>query len=292
MRGASLRLAVFVILAMVAFAGNSLLCRMALEHTAIDAASFTNVRLTSGAMTLWMIVWLRQKKTCRPPGSWLSAAALFVYAAGFSFAYLTLPAAAGALILFGAVQATMIGYGLWRGERLGVLQTTGLVCAVGGLVGLIMPGLSAPPLTGSALMFGAGVAWGIYSLRGRGSGDPISITAGNFLRAVPFGVGLSIAMLGSASLDWAGVGYAVASGALASGLGYAVWYAAATSMMATSAAVVQLTVPILAAVGGVVFLGEPVTLRLLLATCAILGGVALFLSQGKRLRHTALNRAR
>ena len=276
---------------MVAFAGNSLLCRLALKHTAIDAASFTTLRLLSGATMLWLIVRLRRRKESRLAGDWFSAAALFVYAAGFSYAYITLPAAAGALLLFGAVQTTMIGYGLWLGERLRSLQLLGLVCAVGGLLGLMIPGFSAPPLMGSVLMLGAGVAWGCYSLCARGRGDPTGVTAGNFLRTVPFAIGLSMVMIGGASLDRAGIGYALISGALASGLGYVIWYATASVMTATSAAVVQLTVPIIAAAGGVVFLSEPVTLRLLLATLAILGGVALFLSQGQRRQQSVLDRS-
>jgi drug/metabolite transporter (DMT)-like permease len=282
---------VLVALAMVAFAGNSLLCRLALKHTTIDAASFTTLRLLSGAVMLWLIVRLCRRGQARLAGNWFSAVALLVYAAGFSFAYVTLPAAAGALILFGAVQTTMIGYGLWQGERLRPLQMVGLVCAVGGLVGLMVPGLSAPPLASSSLMLGAGVAWGGYSLSAKGSGDPVGVTAGNFLRTLPFAIGLSMVMIGDASLDRAGIGYALASGALASGLGYVFWYAAATVMSATSAAVVQLTVPIIAAAGGVVFLSEPVTLRLLLAAFAILGGVAVFLAQERRLRQMVVDHA-
>lgn len=177
-------------LAMSAFAGNSLLCRLALKHTSIDAASFTTIRLISGAVMLWLVVRMR-RGTYTGEGSWLSAFALFAYAAGFSFAYVSLPAATGALLLFGAVQATMIGYGVWAGERLLKLQLVGLLLALGGLVGLLLPGLSAPPLQGSVLMLSAGIAWGIYSLRGRGVGDPTRVTAGNFLRAVPIALALN-----------------------------------------------------------------------------------------------------
>lgn len=176
-------------LAMIAFAGNSLLCRVALKHTSIDAASFTTIRLISGAVMLWLVARM-SRRTHTGSGNWLSASALFVYAAGFSFAYVSLPAATGALLLFGAVQATMIGHGIWAGERLLRLQLVGLVLALGGLVGLLLPGLSAPPLFGSILMLGAGVAWGVYSLRGKGAGDPTRVTAGNFLRAVPFAAAL------------------------------------------------------------------------------------------------------
>ncbi len=268
------RIIVLTSLAMMAFAGNSLLCRAALIHTSIDAASFTTIRLISGAMVLWLFVKMRHGTTAGA-GNWLSAGALFVYAAGFSFAYISLPAATGALLLFAAVQATMIGYGFWAGERLLKSQLLGLFLAFGGLIGLLLPGLSAPPLYGSVLMLGAGVAWGIYSLRGKGVGDPIQITTGNFLRAVPITLVMSLFMLQGSSLDTAGFWYAVASGTLASGIGYAIWYTALPVLKATNAATIQLSVPIIAAFGGVVMLGEPITLRLALASVAILGGIAL-----------------
>jgi len=263
-------------LTMIAFAGNSLLCRVALKHTSIDAASFTTIRLISGAVMLWLVARSR-RGTHTGGGNWLSAFALFAYAAGFSFAYVSLPAATGALLLFGAVQATMIGHGIWARERLLRLQIVGLVLAFAGLVGLLLPGLSAPPLHGSVLMLGAGVAWGVYSLRGKGAGDPTRVTAGNFLRAVPIAAALSLLMLNGASLDTAGFWYAVASGALASGIGYTLWYTAIPALKATSAATVQLSVPVIAALGGIVFLGEPISLRLALASAAILGGIALVL---------------
>lgn len=275
------RLFVLIALTLIAFAGNSLLCRVALKSTHIDAASFTTVRIVSGALALWLIV--RARDGARPiAGSWRSALTLFAYAATFSFAYISLPASTGALLLFGAVQATMIGYGLQRGERLSRIQTLGLALAFGGLVGLLLPGLSAPPLKGSALMLAAGVAWGAYSLRGRSGGDPLRATAGNFLRTVPFVIAMSIAALQSLSLDRAGIGYAVASGALTSGVGYAIWYTALPGLKATHAATVQLSVPVIAAVGGIVFLGEHLTLRLLAAAIAILGGIALVVLERQR----------
>lgn len=261
-------------LTMIAFAGNSVLCRIALKDTSIDAASFTTIRLISGAMMLWLIVQMRSG-TRSGRGNWSSALALIVYAIAFSYAYVSLSTASGALLLFGAVQATMIGYGIWTGERLRRLQLLGLLLAFGGLVGLFLPGLTAPPLVGSLLMLSAGVAWGVYSLRGKGAGDPTRVTAGNFMRAVPVTVALSVFTLGSASLDAAGFWYAVASGALASGMGYALWYTVLPALKATHAATVQLSVPVIAAVGGVLFLGEPITLRLTLASTAILGGIAL-----------------
>lgn len=278
------RLVSMTTLALIAFAANSLLCRAALADASIDAASFTSIRLIAGAAVLWLIVRIRSGSAAGK-GNWLSALALFAYAAGFSFAYIELSAATGALLLFGAVQSTMIGYGLYRGERLRVPQLGGLLLAIGGLVGLLLPGLSAPPPLASALMLGAGMAWGVYSLRGKGAGDPLQVTAGNFLRAVPIALVLSAAMLGDISLQhWAGVGYAIASGALASGLGYAVWYSALPALKASTAASVQLSVPVIAALGGALLLAEPLSLRLLLASLAILGGIALVILTGQRSR--------
>jgi drug/metabolite transporter (DMT)-like permease len=259
---------------MIAFAGNSLLCRVALRDTGIDPASFTSIRLVSGAAMLWLIVRMR-RNTVQTGGNWLSALVLFGYAAGFSFAYVSLPAATGALLLFGSVQTTMIGRGLWMGERLTGLQLVGVLLAISGLVGLLLPGLSAPPLQGSLLMIGAGMAWGIYSLRGKGSGDATAVTAGNFLRAVPFSLAVSLVMSHRISVDVAGFWYAVSSGALASGIGYAIWYTVLPSLKATSAATVQLSVPVIAALGGILFLAESITLRLVLASIVILGGIAL-----------------
>lgn len=268
-------------LAMIAFAGNSLLCRVALQHTAIDAASFTTIRLVSGALVLWLLVRARHGSPAGA-GNWLSACALFVYAAGFSFAYVSLPAASGALLLFGAVQVTMISHGLWQGERLLRLQLVGFVLAFGGLVGLLLPGLSAPPLSGSVLMLVAGIAWGVYSLRGKGAGDPTRVTAGNFLRAAPIATALSLLMWDGTVVDIAGFWYAVASGALTSGIGYAIWYTALPALKATNAATVQLSVPIIAALGGIAFLGEPISLRLALASVAVLGGIALVILEKRQ----------
>lgn len=275
--------ALLTVFALLAFAGNSLLCRLALARTAIDAASFSTLRLAAGAVALWLIVRFRRG---RPElgGTWSSAGALFVYAAAFSLAYVTLPAGAGALLLFGAVQATMIGAGLWAGERMSVGQWAGFAVALGGLVVLLLPGLSSPPLGGSILMLAAGVAWGIYSLQGRRLDDPTGSTAENFLRTLPLAGLLSLTAWPWMRVDGAGALYALLSGALASGGGYAVWYAALRGLTATQAATVQLTVPVLAAVGGVTFLGEPITWRLTLAASAVLGGVASILLS--RLRST------
>ena len=265
---------------MIAFAGNSLLCRAALKHTVIDPATFTSVRLLSGAIALWLVVSMRTGTRVRG-GSWLSALALFAYAAAFSFAYVELSAGMGALLLFGAVQATMILFGLWQGERLNRWQGIGLAAALGGLVALLLPGLSAPPLHSAALMVGAGIAWGVYSLRGKGAGDPLAATTGNFLRSVPFAVISSLVLLTTARMDAEGIAYAIASGALTSGVGYAIWYAALRGLKATSAATVQLSVPVIAAMGGVILLGEPTTPRLLGASIAVLGGIALVVLRPK-----------
>jgi len=261
---------------MVAFACNSLLCRLALAPRSIDAASFTSIRLASGAIALWLIVrWRGRAGSTTTGGDWTSALALFAYAAAFSFAYLSLTASTGALLLFGAVQVTMIGAGLRRGERFDRPQVVGLLLALGGLVGLLAPGLTAPPLGGAVLMLTAGVAWGVYSLRGRQlRRDPTTATAGNFLRAVPFALALSV-LAGVTRIDPAGIAYAVLSGAVASGVGYAVWYTALPGMRATTAATVQLSVPVLTALAGLSLLGEPLTGRLIVASVAILGGIAL-----------------
>ncbi|MFC7513773.1 DMT family transporter [Herbaspirillum sp. GCM10030257] len=266
--------------AMIAFAANSLLCRMALKYTAIDPASFTTVRILSGALVLWLIVTLRGGNR-RIVGNWLSAMAIFVYAAAFSFAYVSLSTATGALILFGAVQASMIGYGLFRGERLRGMRRAGFLIAACGLLALLLPGASRPSLGGSLLMLASGAAWAVYSLRAKGVGDPTATTAGNFMRALPLALGLSMFMLPSLSIDLAGLTYAAISGGTASGLGYVIWYMALRGLSAIEASTVQLFVPVLAAGGGTLFLSEPVTLRLLLTGAAILGGVAMVVIHGK-----------
>ena len=274
------RTAALTSVALLAFAGNSLLCRAALRHTAIDAATFTSVRLVSGALMLAILVGWRSRHQRAgagwlQAGDWVSALALFVYAAGFSFAYLSLSAATGALLLFGVVQTSMIGWGLWRGERLRPLQWLGLAAAGAGLVWLLLPGLATPSLAAGALMACAGVGWAVYTLRGRTAGDAMAVTAGNFLRAAPLALALSLLTLAQARWDAAGLALALASGALASGLGYAVWYTALRGLSATRAAILQLGVPVLASAGGVLLLGEPLTPQLLIASMAVLGGVAL-----------------
>ncbi len=291
-------------LAMIAFATNSLLCRAALKQTAIDPATFTFVRILSGAVALWLILQSRRKlivDRTPPPlvdsssgssqvtahwslrsGSWASAAALFIYAAGFSFAYVTLSAGTGALLLFGAVQATMILWGFRTGERLDPIQIIGIVSALAGLIVLVFPGISAPPLAGSIFMLAAGIAWGVYSLRGRTASDAAAATAGNFLRALPFAVLTSVLAIKATRFDSLGVTYAIISGAITSGLGYVIWYSALSGLKAASAATVQLSVPVLAATGGILLLHEPITLRYVIASVAVLGGIALVIIEKQR----------
>jgi len=281
------RLIFLVSVAMLAFAGNSLLCRLALKHTSIDAATFTTIRLISGACMLWLVVqWQRRNdsavRAAKPTlaGNWTSALALFIYAAGFSFAYISMSAATGALLLFGAVQVTMIGYGIYQGERLQAMQSLGFALALAGLVVLMLPGLATPSLSASLSMLGAGLAWGVYSLRGKakqqaGENDATTVTAGNFIRTVPMALALSLLMMSRLSLDLNGILFAIASGALASGIGYAIWYQALPALSSTHAATVQLSVPVIAALGGVVFIGQTLTLPMMLASGAILGGIAL-----------------
>ncbi|WP_235335511.1 DMT family transporter [Photobacterium halotolerans] len=285
-----LKMFLLTCLAMLAFAANSLLNRVALSDTAIDPASFTLIRLLAGAVFLWFIHAYRPsgerlKRKASVGGNWLSAAALFIYAAGFSFAYLSLTAATGALLLFAAVQITMMAVALSRGERLNAMQMLGFTLALTGLVILLLPGVSAPSWQGAVLMLVAGMAWGIYTLRGQGATDPLQTTAGNFVRAVPFAL-LCWFVWGAAEPDAIGVWYAVLSGGIASGVGYAIWYSVLPSLSAMIAATVQLSVPVLAAVGGVLLLSESVALRLLVASMAILGGIAIVIGARKTQRQS------
>jgi len=268
----------FTAAAMLAFAANSLLCRLALLQGGIDPASFGAVRIVSGAIALALIVRWRAGEARETSGDWLSAAMLFAYVAFFSFAYVSLAAGTGALILFGAVQLTMFGAALRAGERFAPLACAGLAVAALGLVYLVLPGVSAPPIVGAVLMASAGVAWGVYSLRGRGALDPLGATAGNFLRAAPMALVLWLPFAGIAHADTEGIALAIVSGAVTSGVGYAVWYTALRELSAMRAATVQLSVPPITAFGAVLFLAEPLTLRLVLASVAILGGIALVLA--------------
>ncbi|MFZ5877348.1 MAG: DMT family transporter [Nitrospirota bacterium] len=278
-----LRVGLHTALALLAFAANSVLCRLALGNATIDAASFTAIRLTAGAATLWLLVRVATPaRAARPRGDWVSAAALFTYATAFSFAYLSLSAGTGALVLFGAVQTTMILAGLQSGERPHPVQWAGLLAAAGGFAALVFPGLTAPSPAGAALMALAGAAWGVYSLRGRGATDPTAVTADNFMRSAPLALLVVLATLPVAHRSPQGVWLAVASGSLASGIGYVLWYAALRGLTATRAAAVQLAVPALVAFAGVMFLAEPVSPRLIGSAILILGGVGLTLVGSER----------
>jgi drug/metabolite transporter (DMT)-like permease len=270
------------VVAMVAFSANSLLCRIALRGAHIDPAGFALVRIASGAAMLVLVSRLRRGDHAQVTGDWRAAGMLFAYVAAFSFAYLTLAAGTGALILFGAVQLTMFAAGLRAGERFGLAGWLGLLLAACGLLVLVLPGVAAPSPFGAALMAVAGIAWGLYSLRGRGVPDPVHASTANFVRALPMVVVLGLVFVTRLHGDATGVVLAVASGAVTSGLGYVVWYAALRGLSSMRAAVVQLSVPVLAAVGGALWLGEALSMRLLLAVLAILGGIALALLEKAR----------
>jgi drug/metabolite transporter (DMT)-like permease len=273
-----LRTFLLTCVSMLAFAANSLLCRLALVEPRIDPASFGLLRLASGALVLTLIVrWRAGAGTAARAIDWLAALMLFAYVALFSFAYLSLSASVGALILFGAVQLTMIGAGLRAGERFAPAAWAGLAVAIAGLVYLVSPGLTAPSTAGAASMALAGAAWGVYSLRGRGVSDALAATASNFARAVLPALVLSLVTIGYAEADGVGIALAIASGALTSGIGYVIWYAALRGLTAMRAASVQLSVPPIAALGGVLVLSEPLTSRLVVASAAILGGIAVVL---------------
>ncbi len=273
-----LRTSVYTLFALVAFAANSVLCRLALGDSAIDAASFSTVRLLSGAVCLTLLSRLAREEGERGlGGDWGSAAILFLYAVPFSFAYVSLSTGTGALILFASVQCTMLAVALRSGERPVPQEWVGLVAALVGLVYLVSPGMTAPTPLGAGLMVLAGVAWGGYTLRGRGVSTPVAATTGNFLRTVPFAVLLSLVMVGQATLSPRGVLLAIGSGAVASGCGYVVWYAALRGLTVTRAAMVQLAVPAVAAAGGVIFLAETISFRLVAASVVILGGVTVAL---------------
>lgn len=267
-------------IALTAFAGNSILCRLALGADAIDPASYTAVRLVSGALTLRLIVGYFGKRDSRAgsSGSWFAGALLFLYAIAFAYAYRSLTAGTGALILFAAVQLTMIGFALRSGERPAPVEWLGWSVAMAGLVYLVFPGIAAPSFGGSMLMTAAGMAWGAYSLLGRGAGDPIQATTDNFVRAVPLVLAVALVQLPLLMASPIGVFWAALSGTLTSGLGYVIWYAALARLTATRAATLQLSVPVIAAFGGVAFLSEHVTARALIAAAAILGGIGLSMS--------------
>jgi len=263
-------------LAMIAFAANSVLCRLALDQHKIDAASFSSIRLLSGAAVLVLITaFLRPGEKLSSGGGWLSALLLLSYAISFSFAYLKLGTGTGALILFGAVQITMLSAAIIAGERPAFFEWTGFILGIGGLAYLVLPGLYAPSIAGSMLMIVSGISWGIYSLRGAKTNSPLVETRGNFLRTAPFAICLALIAFPFSMVSKEGVLYAVMSGAIASGLGYVVWYFALGRLLSSQAAIVQLSVPVIAAVGGVLFLSEQVTMRLVIAAIMTLGGISL-----------------
>ena len=270
---------------MLAFAANSVLCRLALQQASIDPASFATLRLASGALMLACMLRFKSSATIvapKVPADWVAVFMLWAYVACFSFAYRSLPAGSGALILFGAVQLTMFSVGLWAGERFALLAWAGLALSVAGFVYLVAPGLAAPEPIGAALMALAGIAWGVYSLRGRKVADPLAATASNFLRATPLALVVSVAMMPDQHGAASGIALAVVSGALTSGVGYVIWYAALRGLNALRAAAVQLSVPPIAALGGAWWLAEPITARLWIASLAILGGVGLVLTARSR----------
>lgn len=273
----------YTVTALLAFAANSVFCRMALGNPAIDAASFTTLRLFSGALVLSLLmVVAKNAKTGHRKGTWISAIMLFVYAAAFSFAYLSLSTGTGALILFGFVQITMIIGALHSGEKPVFKEWFGLFLAIAGLVYLVSPGLTAPSVSGSGLMAISGIAWGIYSLRGRDTEAPLVDTTGNFIRSLPFVFVVSFLFIGKLNLSTGGILLAFASGAVASGMGYVIWYAALKGLTVTRAATVQLMVPVLATIGGVIFLSEKISLRLIVATIVILGGITIAVTSRQR----------
>jgi len=270
----SFRTAIYTTFALIAFAANSILCRLALSESSIDPASFTTIRLVSGAVLILLIARITTKeREVKHPGNWISATMLFLYAAAFSYAYVSLSAGSGALILFASVQATMILAGLWKGERPRILEWCGLFLALSGLVYLVMPGLEAPPLVGAFLMTIAGVSWGVYSLRGRGVDNPVAVTGDNFLRSVPPMIAISLFLIPNLDISMKGVILAFLSGAVTSGIGYVIWYAVLGDLSATRAAMVQLLVPVIAALGGVLFLTELITFRLIFSAILIISGV-------------------
>lgn len=270
-----------ITIALLAFAGNSVLCRLALGDQVVDAASFTSIRLLSGAIFLCALVRFKEKKSVSMKGgSWLSAISLFLYAATFSYAYISLDTGTGALILFGFVQLTMIAYTFMQGKRLAIVEWFGLFIAFSGLLVLLLPGASAPSLTGFILMAISGVAWGIYTIKGKGSETPLLDTATNFLKTLPFIILLTLITFYNSELSTRGIILAATSGAITSGLGYAIWYAVLKNITVIQAAISQLLVPIIASIAGVLFTNETITTKLLIASLLILGGI-LVLTLGK-----------
>jgi drug/metabolite transporter (DMT)-like permease len=268
------RTALATAFALAAFAANSILCRMALRSGSIDPATFTSIRFFAGAITLCLVLLLGAKRVSLR-GHWVSALILNAYAIGFSFAYIHLTAGIGALLLFGAAQIVMIGAGFLAGERINKIIVAGWVIAIAGIVILTAPSVSSPPLGDSALMLAAGIAWGWFSLRGRGSKNPIAENAGIFVWSIPMALLINLSPIAKTFAATNGIVLAAVSGSIASGLGYAAWYTALPKLKAITAANLQLTVPAIAALGGAVLFHEAITFRLLLSAAMVLGGVAL-----------------
>lgn len=273
-----LKTILLTVLALLAFAGNSVLCRLALNDNIIDAASFTAIRLFSGAIFLLLLITINDHKSPKASinikaGSWLSALFLFIYAGAFSYAYISLDTGTGALILFGAVQVTMIMSDIFKGKKLLLAEWLGLIIAFIGLMILLMPSASAPSLTGFLLMTISGIAWGLYTLAGRGSKTPLVDTTNNFLKTLPFIGLLMLLTLSNIELSNQGILLAIMSGTVTSGLGYAIWYSALSGLTVKHAAIIQLSVPIIAAIGGVIFSNETINIELMTSSILVLGGV-------------------
>lgn len=277
------RTLIFTILALIAFAANSILCRIALHDELIDPASFTSIRLISGAIALLMLFYIsKPRHQSSSKGSWTSGVILFLYAVTFSFAYISLDTGTGALIAFAMVQITMITSALFQGEKMTSAEWIGVILAFSGLVYLVLPGVSAPSQTGLLLMIISGTAWGLYTLRGKSSQNPLGDTAFNFLRALPFVIILLLFSIDNVKAEPQGIILAVVSGALTSGIGYTIWYMALKGLSAFQASIVQLIVPVIAAAGGVVFLAEIISSRLIFASLLILGGLAIAILKRKK----------
>ncbi|WP_246132648.1 DMT family transporter [Devosia ginsengisoli] len=271
-----MKVTILTIIAMLAFAANSVLARLALSGGGIDPLSYTGMRLVSGAAVLAVLVFFRRQRGAgKGMGSWSGAVALLLYAVAFSIAYVMVGAGPGALILFASVQMGMLAWAVFKGERPGLLEWLGITIAFFALAYLVSPGLVAPSLSGAVLMVVAGLSWAAYSLLGKGSLSPLADTAGNFIRCLPVGILLIVIGMLVFKPNMAGVVYAVASGAIASGLGYTIWYSVLPQLSRSRAALVQLTVPSITAFGGVVFINEVLTARLVIATIGVVGGVAL-----------------
>lgn len=277
----------FTILALIAFAANSVLCRAALRDALIDPATFTSIRLISGSIILLLLVYIsKSKNLSEAKGSWSSAGILFIYAATFSFAYVSLDTGTGALIVFAMVQITMITSAMINGKKMSLSEWAGVLLAFGGLVYLVFPGVTAPSFSGLILMIASGMAWGLYSLKGKSSIDPLGDTAFNFLRTIPFVIILLLFSIDHVKAEPQGYTLAIISGALTSGIGYTIWYMALRGLSAVQASIVQLIVPVIAAAGGILFLSEIISIRLIVASVLILGGIAIVILKGRNDRNT------